>query len=64
MSSSPFASMSRMEQQMEKQLAAALEKLTAKSEVIIHRYARWVGIWPSHDQIHLVAFQPVPYLSF
>jgi hypothetical protein len=28
-----------MEQQMEKQLAAALEKLTAKSEVIIHRYA-------------------------
>jgi hypothetical protein len=40
MSSSPFASMSRMEQQMEKQLAAALEKLTAKSEVIIHRYAR------------------------
>ncbi len=32
--------MSRMEQQMEKQLAAALEKLTAKSEIIIHGYAK------------------------
>ncbi len=42
MSSSPYASMSRMEQQMEKQLAAALEKLTAKSEVIIHRYVGYL----------------------
>ena len=30
--------MSRLEEQLENQMAAALEKLTAKSEQIIHRY--------------------------